>query len=215
MRRRDRSWCIGLGVALSVAACEHRRTIPSSSMFPTLRAGESFPYAPVAREEMTRGALVIFRSTGHSSAEYVKRVVAVEGDHVTIDGAGQVTVNGTGLAQCTVGSASDPNARGPDAPVTWAVETNGPRRYLVLLPPHDANAGTPLATGACAAERGGCDVPPRTLYLLGDNRPNSYDSREIGFVGVDAVVARVMSHDEVDRARVPEALRAGLEACLR
>jgi signal peptidase I len=60
------------------------------------------------------------------------------------------------------------------------VYVNGAASGLCPLLPYREPGATPLEFP--------CTVPPGKLFLLGDNRANSVDSRHYGFVSVQAVV---------------------------
>jgi signal peptidase I len=149
--------------------------IPSSSMEPTLQIDDRMAVEKVTFRfrEPRRGDIVVFeegdtsltdptgsdrllRGVGQflglvpaSARDFVKRVIAVSGDEVRIEG-GQVFVN--------------------DAPLD---------EPYVVFPDND--------------DYGPVTVPDDHLFFLGDNRPNSSDSRRsLGFVHEDAVVGRAV-----------------------
>jgi signal peptidase I len=93
-----------------------------------------------------RGDIIAFRHEENRSLVYLKRVIGVPGDRVSIE-RGTVTVNGRVLEEKYV-------------------------RY------RDERSAAPVA------------VPPGALYVLGDNRANSEDSRSWGFVGMNDIVGR-------------------------
>ncbi|MFE9624886.1 signal peptidase I [Streptomyces sp. NPDC006527] len=70
-------------------------TVPTSSMAPTIDAGERVLAQVVDGDEVRRGDVVVFTDkTWASNAPVVKRVVAVGGDTVSCCTDGKLTVNG-------------------------------------------------------------------------------------------------------------------------
>ncbi|MEU6240378.1 signal peptidase I [Streptomyces sp. NPDC047024] len=70
-------------------------TVPTSSMTPTIDAGDRVLAQRVDGDEVRRGDVVVFRDTGWvTNAPVVKRVVAVGGDKVACCTDGRLTVNG-------------------------------------------------------------------------------------------------------------------------
>ena len=92
-----------------------------------------------------RGDIVAFRHGGDSEA-YLKRIVALPGEHVEIR-RGIVMIDGKAL--------TEPYVRYRDS-------------------------------GSEAEET----VPPAEYYVLGDNRSNSDDSRDWGFVAASAIIGK-------------------------
>lgn len=102
-----------------------------------------YPFDPPAR-----GDIVIFNPPGQHTEPYIKRIIGLPGDHVTIHDGG-VYVNGTRLDEGYLNS--DTAWRGTSA------------EY---------------------------DVPAGHIFVLGDNRNNSSDSRVFGPVPVSSVIGK-------------------------
>ncbi|MEV6616244.1 signal peptidase I [Streptomyces sp. NPDC051051] len=92
---------VALGLALFLggfgwAALVYRPyTVPTSSMSPTIAAGDRVLAQVVDGDEVRRGDVVVFTDkTWVSNAPVVKRVVAVGGDTVSCCTDGKLTVNG-------------------------------------------------------------------------------------------------------------------------
>ena len=180
--------------------------IPAASMVPTLQVGDlvmtdklSLRWRPPAR-----GEVVVF---WNGDRPFVKRVIAIGGDRVKVE-RGVPVVNGTAAPRRSLGAYRyrDFEDEGGGSG-TWTVrdgfrwqEEHGGHRYQVLsgdaepTADHDyptAGDGPPCGPLTQAPD-GACMVPPGTLFLLGDNRDNSNDSRSFGAVPVDRVIGRVV-----------------------
>lgn len=186
--------------------------ISGPSMAPTLLAGDyvlvgKYAYAegPWARligrvpglEALApsgapeRGDVIVFRNPREDGRAYVKRVVGIAGDTVALkDGA--VVLNGRALPHEPVAAYAGADEKG--RAVTMVA-------YLEVLP-DPAEGGLRHNTFHYRygeAEAGVDDAPPVTvpdggLFVLGDNRDESIDSRRadrIGLVPLEAVQGRV------------------------
>jgi len=69
-------------------------TVPTSSMTPTIHAGDRVLAQRVDGDDIRRGDVVVFRQESWGNAPLVKRVVAVGGDTVGCCTDGKLTVNG-------------------------------------------------------------------------------------------------------------------------
>lgn len=144
-------------------------TVPTDSMMPTVRPGDRVLAQRIDGGEVRRGDVVIFTDSAWSDSPMVKRVVGVGGDTVKCCGTGgALTVNGTAL----------------DEPYIDAT----PATTGLTMP-----AGEPPAPGTPFE----VTVPEGNLFLLGDRRAASLDSRSHlqeagqGTVPRSAVSARV------------------------
>ena len=119
--------------------------------------------------EPERGDIVVVHQTGALNEPIVKRVIAVGGEVVDIDFA---------TMQITV-TDKNGNSRVIDEPYAfYDKEGNAEVRYFS----HPSDLSFP------------CTVPEGHVFLLGDNRYNSLDSRfrEIGFVDERRILGKVV-----------------------
>ena len=74
-------------------------SIPSDSMRPTLERGDHILVTPVAwGREVRRGDVIVFRNPGVGPGFFVKRVIALEGEHLEIRD-GRVRIEGRVLEE--------------------------------------------------------------------------------------------------------------------
>jgi signal peptidase I len=156
----------GLGLAAKHWLAE-AFNIPSAAMLPTLAVGDQIMVKKGMRS-LERGAAVVFRYPADPKVSYVKRVIGVGGDVVEIH-AGVVSVNGHELPQTPFGECPPPAIAGCKV----LRETDGSRSYSIMF------------DGPALGEDLRQTVPPGQLFVLGDNRNNSSDSRVWGFVPVE------------------------------
>jgi signal peptidase I len=198
---------IVLIVFLAKGALAEPFYVPSGSMEPTLLIGDAllaskYPYGYSAASlpiQITlpetgrvfsgtpkRGDVVVFRWPGDRSQAWVKRVVGLPGDRIQMR-RGQLFVNDqpASLKPDGVGDAEDDN--GGSEPAQRYVETlpGGVSHEIFKLYDDGRLDNTPEVT-----------VPPDRLFVMGDNRDNSADSRVpvrqggVGLLPMDDLVGR-------------------------
>ena len=216
--------------------------IPSDSMMPTLRDGDfivvdKFAYGlrlPItntkilATGEPRRGDVVVFHPPIRPSEVWIKRVVGLPGDHITVRDD-RLIVNGTAVPFKVVGTYND----GCYENMQLATEVLGTHNHQALLCPVPLQV-TPDPLPGCKRSdaRGyvcGGDpppgaeslikpdvfdtvVPPGKYLMIGDNRDNSDDGRFWGFVAERELLGKatfVWLNWDVDRAGGPIWGRAG------
>jgi signal peptidase I len=181
--------------------------VPSGSMEPTLMIGDAllaskFPYgygtaslpmqinlpesSRVFAETPKRGDVVVFRWPGDTSQAWVKRVVGLPGDRIQMR-QGQLFINDHPalLKPDGIGEAEDDN--GGYEPAYRYIETlpNGVAHAIFTLRDNGRLDNTPEVT-----------VPSDRLFVMGDNRDNSADSRVpvreggVGLLPMDNLVGR-------------------------
>ncbi len=145
--------------------------IPSGSMENTLLPGDmilvnKFIYYFT---DIKRGDIIVFKYPNDPSKDYIKRVVGLPGDTLEIKN-GDVYVNDKILEEkYTKEKAAD------DMIMHAHIEKDA-----------SGTAGTPVA----AAER--IKVPEGKLFVMGDNRNNSQDSRFWGFLSHSALKGKAL-----------------------
>lgn len=156
--------------------------IPSSGMVPSLLVGDQVLVAKlgVRNRELRRGDIAVFRAPGAPETVYAKRVVAVGGEQVEFR-QGELWVDGRAVPRTLLGKrVFHERSEGIWIPHELEVfeEEVGGRRYLI-------GQGAGPRTDAAPVR-----VPEGHLFVLGDNRGNSLDSRHFGTVPQANVVGR-------------------------
>jgi signal peptidase I len=181
--------------------------VPSGSMEPTLLIGDAllaskYPYGygtaslPIQinlpesgrlfGDTPKRGDVVVFRWPGDTSQAWVKRVVGLPGDRIQMR-QGQLFINdhAASLSPDGVGQAEDDNGRSEPA-----------RRYVETLPGGVSHAIFKLRDNGRLDNTPEVTVPPNRLFVMGDNRDNSADSRVavrdggVGLLPTDNLIGR-------------------------
>jgi signal peptidase I len=173
LRRTVIEWVVLLGGALVIALLIKTFLfqafyIPSESMTPTLEKNDRVLVNKLSYKlhDVNRGDIVVFEApNGEGGAQdLVKRVIGLPGEMVSSCDSGKVCVDGHPLEESYLADGT---------------QTTGPIN----------------AVAGCANvqrdPRAGCEVPAGTVFVMGDNRGASKDSRSFGPVDEDAIVGRV------------------------
>jgi signal peptidase I len=197
---------VGVGVILAVVfqtAAFQPYTIPSASMEPGLVVGDylvvsksaygwsraSLPFHPplppgrLFGRLPERGDVVVFRHPTRSHETWIKRVIGLPGDRVGIVD-GTIVVNDRPLPQRGLGPGLDLDQ--PDRPVSRIEERQVDGRRYVTFDGGSGQAGD---------DRPPVVVPDGQLFVMGDNRDDSLDSRwppdvGVGLLPVDYLIGK-------------------------
>jgi signal peptidase I len=202
-KKKSRSWLSSLALTLFVALTfrsfvAEAYQIPSGSMIPTLQVGDrifvnKFVYGlrvPLVgwkafTRSPARGDVVVFVQP-KTEMDLIKRVVAVGGDTVELRD-GVVLVNGEPVARqhragdCRYLDYDEAGDRWYERACDAFDETMGGATFTTLRDPS-------LPPSSTVPVR----VPAGSVFVLGDNRDNSNDSRYWGFVPIERIKGRAM-----------------------
>lgn len=147
--------------------------IPSRSMEPGILRGDVIfadkrYNCPGCRAAVRRGDIAIFVYPNNRTHYYIKRIIGLPGDHVKVSGHG-VTLNGKALAVSEEKTAGGVLVTEALNGKTWAAQWT------------DSGKNPPEADET---------VAPGQVFVMGDNRDESVDSRFFGTVPLQDVVGK-------------------------
>jgi signal peptidase I len=184
--------------------------VPSGSMEPTLLIGDeliatkftygygtaalpSFLDLPISGRVFAstphRGDVVVFRWPGNTSQTWVKRVIGLPGDRIAMRN-GVVWINGKPATQTADGMGQVETEDGQYTPARKLVETlpNGYKHVIYKMYDNGPLDNLPTVT-----------VPPGHVFVMGDDRDDSADSRVplsqggVGMLPTNNLVGRVQA----------------------
>lgn len=177
--------------------------IPSGSMKDTLLIGDylfvsklsygysrySFPFGPnifsgrIFGAEPKRGDVVVFKLPRDNSTDYIKRVIGLPGDEISVR-QGVVYLNGKALPRKPAGFYIPPANGGPTRKIA---------KYRETLPSGKSYTVLDAEENGFFDNVGPYKVPEGHFFMMGDNRDNSTDSRatyDVGYVPYENLVGR-------------------------
>lgn len=186
--REDKNWPLyaslaGVAGFVYFQLATERYAIPAPSMRPAIEIGDTVYIEKVTKHvsAIRRGEVIVFDHPCEHRA-HIKRVIAIAGDTVETR-CGKLYVNGAPVMYATLPDGEDKDFPGLDhAQRTCPGKTNQAIGKLV-------------ETKAGAAR---CDVqlhyvvPPASLFVMGDNRAASNDSRNWGALPIENVTGRAI-----------------------
>jgi signal peptidase I len=163
--------------------------IPSESMVPTLVIGDhllvnKFTYGIkvplidqfiVQFKEPERGDIIVFKYPKDEKKDFIKRVVGIEGDSIEIK-MDILYVNGEKIKAEYVSLYSNKNISSADR---YKESFGESEHYILDQEIRNENFG-PIT------------VPDNSVFVMGDNRDNSQDSRYWGFVELNKIKGKAL-----------------------
>ena len=151
--------------------------IPTGSMEPNLLVGDhllvnKFVFAPTLSSaeravlpmtDIRRGDIVVFKYPEDPERDFIKRVIGLSGETIELKDR-QIRVNGRAIQE----------------------------PYAHYLPRPAGSAGGEVTTGDVRERYGPVVVPAGSVFVMGDNRDNSQDSRYWGFLPKENIKGKAL-----------------------
>ncbi|MEX0999198.1 MAG: signal peptidase I [Thermodesulfobacteriota bacterium] len=173
--------------------------IPSGSMIPTLLVGDhllvnkfvygtKIPFTDIEvlpLEKIKRGDVIVFtypnseRDPSKNGLYYIKRVIGLPGDYIDLNGRNLV-VNGEEVPLEYIGNYSD--ERNSEQFDEYEEDLFGEDHTVIFRKgKENTNRGSYIPV---------TKVPEGSVFVMGDNRDNSQDSRFWGFVPIENIAGK-------------------------
>lgn len=170
--------------------------IPSGSMIPTLTIGDhllvnKFVYGPripftdsriFTWKEPKRGEIIVFKYPENEDKNFIKRVVGLPGDKIQITN-GKLYINDQPVSIAPSAPPADKSiedARSFGKPTYYAEQLGTIRHQMQYLVDQTGKNDGPWL------------VPKDSVFVMGDNRDNSQDSRVWGFVKYNKILGKAL-----------------------
>jgi signal peptidase I len=175
------------------------------SMLPTIDVSSRIDVEKLD-DAPTRGRVILFRAPEAPDREFVKRVIGLPGDTISVNGK-EIVLNGTPIPRCPLGAWQYADAEGKVHAGELSLEALGGMKWLVF---HEALA--------IAGPTGPWTVAPGEVFVLGDNRENSHDSRfwfreKGGGLPLRFIIGGAPAVAEPTLPKGAESLATALQAC--
>jgi signal peptidase I len=195
---REYAESIGVAVAIALllrAFVVEAFQIPSASMVPTLEVGDhifvakysygiGIPFTNIKLlkvRQPERGEVIVFKFPINPSDDYIKRVVGLPGDRVELR-HNELFINGRPVPHHRVSGYVSAEESSPCE--LWA-ETLGAREHKKLHCPGKSMYSVPSPHLPAV-------VPSGMVFVMGDNRDNSSDSRAWGYVPQEFIKGKAL-----------------------
>ena len=202
LRQNVEALVLAVGLALIIRTFLFQPfKIPSGSMIPTLLVGDHLlvnkfvygtriPFTGISVmpfEDIKRGDVIVFtypnpeKDPSKNDMYYIKRVVGVPGDSIDINGR-QLILNGQPVPLEYEGDYVD--ERSGEELDEYVEDLSGHKHDAIFRQGKETtNKGNFIPVG---------EVPEGHVFVMGDNRDNSQDSRFWGFVPVENIAGKAI-----------------------
>ena len=179
--------------------------VPTASMEPTIKVGDRLiawklsydlkipftDYALFTWAKPKRGDIIVFKYPGDPSIDYVKRIVAIEGDQLQIiDDV--LYINGE--AQNRTDHNQDRSVLNDihdfkDSKILFRENLSGKEHWVMHSIPSKRSYSNKFWPSISSETH---KIPPGSVFCMGDNRDNSNDSRVWGEVPLSSVRGKAL-----------------------